>query len=83
MHLGGDVAQLAECWTGLLLRQVRFPSTERDFSPRDNFQCRLSYVCLHAKHLDIVHFPMLLLLSGILCLMSLDIFSQLLHLKLP
>ena len=33
--------------------------------------------------LDIVHFPMLLLLSGILYLMTLDIFSQSMHLKLP
>ena len=26
--------------------QVRFPGAVRDFSPRVNFQCRLSYVCL-------------------------------------
>ena len=35
------------------------------------------------KHLDIVHFPMLLLLSGILSLVILGILSQSLHLKLP
>ena len=31
---------------------------------------------------DIAHFPMPLLLSGILCLVKLDTFSQLLHLEL-
>ena len=42
----GDAAQLAECWTGTLLMQVRFPGAARDFSSRVNFQCRLSYgVC--------------------------------------
>ena len=35
------------------------------------------------KHLDIAHFPIPLLLSGILCLVRLDIFSQPLKLKLP
>ena len=38
-----DVAQLVERRTGTPLRQVRFPGAARDFSPRDNFQCRLSY----------------------------------------
>lgn len=33
------------------------------------------------KHLDIILFPMLLLLSEILCLMKLDTFGQPLHLK--
>ena len=40
------VAQLVEHGTGMLLTKVRFPSMARDFSPRVNFQCRLSYsVC--------------------------------------
>ena len=38
---------------------------------------------IKTKHLDIAHFPMLLFLSGILCFMKLDIFSQPLHSKLP
>ena len=38
---------------------------------------------IKTKHLDIAHFPTLLFLSEILCLMKLDIFSQPLHLKLP
>ena len=59
---GGDVAQLVERRTGTLLRQVRFPGAARDFSPRVNFQCRLSYgvrtllcatayinICVHVK----------------------------------
>ena len=39
----GDVAQLVQRQTGTPLTQVRFPSEERDFSPKVNFQCRLSY----------------------------------------
>ena len=39
----GDVAQLTERRTGTPLTQVRFPGPSRDFSPRVNFQCRLSY----------------------------------------
>ena len=39
----GDVAQLVKRGTGTLLTQVRFPSAARDFSPKVNFQCRLSY----------------------------------------
>ena len=39
----GDVAQLVERWTGTLLTQVQFPDAAVDFSPRVNFQCRLSY----------------------------------------
>ena len=38
-----DVAQLVEHRTGTLLTRVRFPGAARDFSPRVNFQCRLSY----------------------------------------
>ena len=38
-----DVAQLVERRTGTPLTQIRFPGAERDFSPRVNFQCRLSY----------------------------------------
>ena len=41
--LGGDVAQLAEHRIGTLPTQVRLPGAARDFSPRVNFQCRLSY----------------------------------------
>ena len=54
--LGGDVAQLVEHWT--------FPGVTRDFSPRVNFHCRLSYgvrtplcavaciyICAHVKDL--------------------------------
>ena len=50
---GGDVAQWVERRTGTSLRQVRFPGVARDFSPRVNFQNRLSYgvrtalVCNH------------------------------------
>ena len=40
---GGDVAQLVEHRTGTPLTQVRFPGPAKDFSPRANFQCRLSY----------------------------------------
>ena len=39
----GNVAQLLKRRTGTLLTQVRFPSAARDFSPKVNFQCRLSY----------------------------------------
>ena len=40
---GGDLAQLGERRTGTPLTQVRFPGAARDFLPRVNFQCRLSY----------------------------------------
>ena len=40
---GGDVVQLVEHRTDTPLTQVRFPGAARDFSPRVNFQCRLSY----------------------------------------
>ena len=43
--MGGDGAQLVEHRTGTPLTQVRFPGAARDFSPRINFQCRLSYRC--------------------------------------
>ena len=39
----GDIDQLVEHWTGMLLKQVRFPNVARDFSLRVNFQWRLSY----------------------------------------
>ena len=43
---GGDVAQLVQHPTGMSPTQVRFPGAARDFSPRVNFQCSLSYgVC--------------------------------------
>ena len=45
---GGDVAQSVEHRTVTPLRQVRFPGAARDFSPRGNFQCRLSYMCPYA-----------------------------------
>ena len=49
--------------------------------------CQLQYPGHSAVNwwltLDIAHFPMPLLPSGILCLVKLDIFSQPLHLKLP
>ena len=41
--LGLDVARLVEHRTGTPLTQVRLPGAARDFSPRVNFQCRLSY----------------------------------------
>ena len=43
---GGDVDQLVVRQTGTSLRQVWFPGAERDFFPRVQFQCGLSYsVC--------------------------------------
>ena len=39
----GDVAQLAEHRTGTPPTQVRFHGAARDFYPRVNSQCRLSY----------------------------------------
>ena len=39
----GDVAQLVEHRTGTPPTQVRFPGAAREFSPKVNFQCRLSY----------------------------------------
>ena len=39
----GDVAQLVEHRTGTPPTQVRLPGAARDLSPKDNFQCRLSY----------------------------------------
>ena len=38
-----DVTQLVEHRTGTLPMQVRFPGAARNFSPRVNFQCGLSY----------------------------------------
>ena len=65
--MGGDVAQLAEYRTGTPPAQVRFPGTARNFSPRVNFPCRLSYgvrtptsaiacvyICAHVKD-PVVH----------------------------
>ena len=64
---GGDVAQLVERRTGMLLTRVRLPGAARHFSPRVNFQCRLSYgvrtipcaiaciyICAHVKD-PVVH----------------------------
>ena len=60
--VGGDVAQLVEHRTGTPPTQVRFPGAARNFSPRVNFQSRLSdgvrtppcaiaciYICVHVK----------------------------------
>ena len=46
----GDVAQLIERCTDTPLMQVRFPVAARDFPPRINFQCRLSYGVRNAPH---------------------------------
>ena len=64
---GGDVAQLLESRTGTPPRQVRIPGAARDFSPRVNLQCQLSYgvrttlcaiaciyICAHEKD-PVVH----------------------------
>ena len=66
-HPRGEVAQLVEHRTGTLPTQVRFPGAAKDFSPRVNFQCRLSYrvrtppcaiagisICAHVKD-PVVH----------------------------
>ena len=63
----GDVAQLVQRRTGTPLAQVRLPGAAGDFSPRVNFQCRLSYgvrtppcasacidICAHVKD-PVVH----------------------------
>ena len=63
----GTVAQLVKHRTGTLPTQIRFPVAARDFSPRVNFQCRLSfgvrtppctiaciYICTHVKD-PVVH----------------------------
>ena len=38
-----------------LVTQVRFPGAERDFSPRVNFQYRLSYVCPYTPVCNRMH----------------------------
>ena len=61
------VAQLVERRTGTPLAQVRFPGAARDFSPRVNVQCSLTYgvrtspcaiariyICAHVKD-SVVH----------------------------
>ena len=68
MKTDGDVAHLVEHRTGTPLRLVRFPGAARDFSPRVDFQYRLSYsvrtplcaiacinICAHAKNPAVVH----------------------------
>ena len=58
----GDAVQLVEHWTGTPPTQVRLPVAARDFSPRVNFHCILSYgvrtppcaiaciyICAHVK----------------------------------
>ena len=67
IYCGGNVAQLVECQTGRLLRQVRFHGAARDFSLKVNSQCRLSFnvhtppcatarinICAHIKD-PVVH----------------------------
>ena len=67
VRVDGDVTQLVEHQTGIPLTQVRVPGAARDFSPRVNFQCRLSYgvrtppgaiacvyICVHVKD-PVVH----------------------------
>ena len=67
MCVGGDIAQLVEHRTSTLPTQVRFPGAARDFSPKVNFQGRLSYgvrktqcaiariyICVHVKD-PVVH----------------------------
>ena len=55
------MAQLVECWAkkpGAILTQVRFPNAAMQFfSPRDNFQCRLSYD-VHTALLQLGQFPL-------------------------
>ena len=41
--MSGDVAQLVKRQTGTPLGQVRFNGVAKDFSPRVNFRCGLSY----------------------------------------
>ena len=49
----GDVAQLVVRQIGTHLMQVQFPGAARDFSPRVNFQCRLS--CLYTSVCNYKH----------------------------
>ena len=52
--IGVEIAQLVECLTekpGAILTWVRVPGAARDFSPRVNFQCRLSYKVTVSVHL--------------------------------
>ena len=64
---GGDVAQLVEHGTSMLLTQVRFPGAAREILPRVHFQRRLScsvhtppsaiaciYICVRVKD-PVVH----------------------------
>ena len=59
---GGDAANLVKRKSSTPLKQVRIPCAARNFSPRVNFQCRLSYgvhtppcaiacvnICAHVK----------------------------------
>ena len=73
--LGAEVAQLVGHRTGTLPMQARFPGAARDFSPRVNFQCRLSYgvrtppcsiaciyICAHVKD-PVVHVRVLCIIE--------------------
>ena len=55
MKGGGDAAQPVQRRTVRSLTQVRFPRTAREFSPRVNFQCRLSYVCSYTPMSNHMH----------------------------
>ena len=48
----GEVAQLVRTSDR---HAVRFLGTARDFSPRVNFQCRLSYVCPYTPVRNCMH----------------------------
>ena len=52
---GGDVAHLVEHRTGTLPTQVRLHSAAGDFSPKVNFQCRLSYMCPYTPVCNRMH----------------------------
>ena len=54
--LGCWCSSLVEHWAFTpSLMQARFPGATRDFSPRANFQCWLSYLCLHTPMCNHMH----------------------------
>ena len=58
MATDSRIARLAEQQTekpGAILMQVRVPGAARDFSPRVDFQCRLSYGVRTAQMLSLIH----------------------------
>lgn len=72
IYMGSGKAQLVESGTkkpGIVLTWVRFPSVARDFSPRVDFWCRLSYgvrtspsymhnICAHGKKHKLAAIPL-------------------------